>query len=338
MHVNPLSEFFLEVVDRSGQVRERISLDEDPLVLGRGYDSDVIVDDVYLCRHHIHVRLDDDGQLHVEDLATVNGLSRRRHGVRENQLTLLPGEDCYIGWTKLRFRSRQSQVAPARVDLSRQFIYGALQQPGWLVLLISLPFLHLYYVTWLEQASEVEWHSLMIAPATVFTVLCLWAMVWAIIGRVLVHRAMFLTHLAIGAVLASLTTIVESLVSYMMFVFDMDSMTMPLLHTTGFIASVLVFYLHLHFASRMKFRMQVVTAVGISAIIGLVSLYVDFTNREAFNPVPVYHVTLKPPAYKPPSQMSADDFFAGMDEIRRQLDDLVDDPVDDQVDGSGDDD
>ena len=325
MRVNPLAEYFIEVVDRSGQVRERISLDQDPLVLGRAYDSDVIVDDVYLCPHHVRIRLDDDGQLHVEDMDTVNGLSRQRHGVRENQLTLVPGEDCYIGWTKLRFRSRQAEVVPARVDLSQQFIYGALQQPAWLVLLISLPFLHLVYVTWLEQASEVEWHSLLIAPATVYTVLCLWAMVWAIIGRVLVHRAMFLTHLAIGAVLASLTMIIESLVGYMMFVFDMDSMTMPLLHTTGFIASVLVFYMHLHFASRMKYGMQVVTAVGISAIISLVSLYVDLTTRDVFNSVPVYHVTLKPPAYKPPSQMSADEFFAGMDEIRQQVDDQRDD-------------
>ena len=325
MRPDRLSDYFLEVVDRSGQVRARVSLDQEPLVLGRGYDSDVIIDDAYLCPHHVRARLDEQGQLQLEDMGTVNGLSRRRHGEREKALTLVAGDDCYIGWTKLRFRSRLSQVAPARVDLSRQFIYGALQQPAWLFLLISLPFLHLYYITWLEQPSEVEWHSLLIAPATVYTVLCLWAMIWAVIGRVLVHRAMFLTHLAIGAVLASLTTIVESLASYMMFVFDVDSITMVVLHSTGFIASALVFYLHLHFASRMKPGMQVVTAVCISAIIDLVSVYVDVTSRQGFNPVPVYHVTLKPPAYKPSSSMSADEFFAGMDEIRQQLDEQRDD-------------
>ena len=57
----------------------------------------------------------------------------------------------------------------------------------------------------------------------------------------------------------------------------------------------------------------------------LVSLYVDITTREGFNSVPVYHVTLKPPAFKSSSQVSADAFFAGMDEIRQQVDAQRDD-------------
>jgi hypothetical protein len=317
---NRFSDYLVEIVDRSGMVRERVSLGHRPLVLGRAYDSDIIIDDAYLSPHHVRIWLDENMQLHVEDLNSVNGLSMNRHGDRVKTLTLNEGEDCNIGWTKLRFRSRNSKVAAARVDHSRQFIFNILQRSRWQIAFLVILVLQLVYLGWLEQASEVEWYTLLMAPATILVALSVWAFIWAIIGRMLVHRAMFFTHLAIGALLASISLLIESVVGYGLFIFDADFLSTPVLRISGFVISAATFYAHLHFATRIRAKVQLLSALFISSLITLSTFYVDYSYREVFSSSPQYTGSLKPPAFvifKPKTPAA---FFAQLDELKHEVD------------------
>lgn len=314
-----LSDYFLEIVDRSGVVRERVSLDESSKIIGRAYDCQVIVDDPYVCPQHVKVTLAENGELLVEDVGSVNGLSADRHGSKHAQLKLKPGDDCFIGWTKLRYHSRSEKVAPTRRDHSRQLVLSALLQPKFLALIIIFPFFQLLYSTWLEQAREVELYTLLLTPATVYLVLVVWASFWSVMGKLLVHRAMFFTHLAIVSAMTGLTTLVEGTTAYSVFIFDADVMKNTVLYVTGFFITAATIYAHLHFASRGKPRGQAITAMFVSMIILMLSAYVEMEDKNQFSSSPRYSATIKSPMFVIGTVKTTDDFFLSLDGIEDEV-------------------
>ena len=49
------SRGFLEVLDRAGHVVQRIPVENQPVLIGRAYENDVILDDPYLSPVHLRV-------------------------------------------------------------------------------------------------------------------------------------------------------------------------------------------------------------------------------------------------------------------------------------------
>ncbi len=322
MMMSTLSEYFLEVVDRSGLVRERVSLDQSPVIIGRAYDCQVIIDDPYVCPQHVKVSLVENGELLIEDLGSVNGLSVTKHGAKQSQLQLRPGGDCFIGWTKLRFRRRDEQVLPARHDHSRQLVFSLLQQPKFLAILIIFPFLQLMFSSWLEEARQVEPYTLLVAPATVYIFLLIWALVWSVVGKLLVHRACFFTHFALASVMTGLILIADSVIAYVLFMFDMDLLQTYVQLLISFIITVVIIYAHLHFASRTKPKSQLLIAVLISAMFTVFSVYIEYEGDDEFSSSPEYSVYIKPPMFVFGSTQTTDEFLSGMDEVEREVDTL----------------
>jgi hypothetical protein len=52
----------IEVMNRSGQVLQRVPYSGGRLSVGRAYDNDIIVGDPYVCPHHLQI-CDADGHL-----------------------------------------------------------------------------------------------------------------------------------------------------------------------------------------------------------------------------------------------------------------------------------
>ncbi len=314
-----LSENFIEIVDRRGVVSERVSLTKDSIIIGRSYECEVIVDDPYVCPQHIKVSLLDNNELLIEDMGSLNGLAIERHGKKVKKLQLSAGESFYIGWMKIKFLSRSNQVVPARPDSSRHAVWGAFQQPAYVSIIITLPFLLLIFNDWLEKVSEFEFYSVLIAPASVYMVLILWAAVWAIVGKLFVHRAMFFTHLAIVAAVAGVSTVVDGFTSYSAFVFEIDSLKIYIDYVTSFIVITAMLYAHLHFSSRVKPRKQFFSAIIVSAVVLLVSAYVIIENDKTFSSSPRYTATIKPPVFVMGSVQSTEKFYSDIGEIEQEI-------------------
>ena len=62
----------LEVLNRSGQVDQRIAVAPGRITVGRALDNDVILDDPYVCPHHLALEVE-SGHVTLEDLDSVNG-------------------------------------------------------------------------------------------------------------------------------------------------------------------------------------------------------------------------------------------------------------------------
>lgn len=64
----------VEVLGRRGEVVAREKIHSLPATIGRGFDSDVILDDEFVAPHHLQLEAADDGGFRVSDLGTVKRL------------------------------------------------------------------------------------------------------------------------------------------------------------------------------------------------------------------------------------------------------------------------
>jgi pSer/pThr/pTyr-binding forkhead associated (FHA) protein len=183
---------FVELLGRRGQVERRVRVDRFPVLVGRAYTCDLILDDRYVCPEHARLELDASGQVVLRDLGSRNGIQRTADASRVDALPVLPGEEVRLGRSVLRFRSRDELVAPALVD-SRQPAWlrwststGAAL--SWLALVGAISSWQLWRANYAAIRNEQALETLLALLA--------WTGIWALLGRLLIHASRFAAHCA----------------------------------------------------------------------------------------------------------------------------------------------
>src|SRR5208283_4061115 len=85
-------------------------IDQPALVLGRQKDSDCVIDDTLLSRHHCRVTADESGDYWLEDLSSTNGTYLNSRKLQE-KMRLSYGDRIMIGNTILRFYLEEEKEA-----------------------------------------------------------------------------------------------------------------------------------------------------------------------------------------------------------------------------------
>jgi hypothetical protein len=288
----------LEVLDtRAGAVRTRLRLDALPLTIGRGYANDLILDDPYVDARHARITRDEEGRLRVEDLGSLNGLAAEGGPARAAWVEAGAGTEVRLGRTTLRFRDPEEPVPPALPDAAE----GAEPAPArWLAtpagrLAVSGAALAAVAVyTWLgsyqrSSASEV------FAGVLAFGMLgALWAGIWAIAGRVVVHRFHFLGHFAVASAVVLAILAWVALGEWVSFLFPDNPVSSVAEIGVGLALVAALVAGHLGLASALprghRWRAGVATSGFLLAVGGLAAL----TDGESFSDVPQFPGVLKP--------------------------------------------
>lgn len=80
----------------------RIGLGDEPLIIGRSPDADVVLNDAQVSRHHAEIRRDGSA-FSVVDLGSMNGTRVNGAGIRQQQLS--DGDQITVGAHALRFET-----------------------------------------------------------------------------------------------------------------------------------------------------------------------------------------------------------------------------------------
>jgi pSer/pThr/pTyr-binding forkhead associated (FHA) protein len=107
MLASQMAELTLEIVEGPGAGRQMV-LDR-ALVLGRAPDSDLLLEDGQVSRHHARVSPASDGSATVEDLGSANG-TFVNHNELHGPARLDPSDELLVGVTLIEVRSN-AQVA-----------------------------------------------------------------------------------------------------------------------------------------------------------------------------------------------------------------------------------
>lgn len=102
-----MASLILEIVEGPGSGRQ-LALNE-PIVIGRASDADLVLDDAEVSRHHARVRPTADGSATVEDLGSSNG-TFVNHNQLYGQARLEAGDELLLGVTLIQVRDRSEAL------------------------------------------------------------------------------------------------------------------------------------------------------------------------------------------------------------------------------------
>lgn len=324
---------WLEVADARGALVGRARIDRLPFVVGRGYASDLLIDDPQVCPAHLRIAAGEEG-LEIEDLGSVNGVWTET-GERIGQRSIRAGDVVRLGTTTLRFRGPAEPVAatvpagaipPASaVAPAPRAGRGLLSRPdaAWpLAGLAAMTFTAQTYFSGYETVEPAE----QVGSALAFLVgLAAYAGIWAFVSRVTTHRFSFRAHVAIGATGMLAFAALTLLGDYVAFLAPEDEVVGALVGLLMLVVAAIMLYQHLEYAAPFGARMRgIVTSVliGGSVLLGVMSDW-----EEEFSPYPDFNAIVKPLGIGIAPLETADEFLDGAADLKEEVDEIAEEPL-----------
>ncbi|HEU0187943.1 MAG TPA: FHA domain-containing protein [Gallionellaceae bacterium] len=274
----------LEVLERSGKVRERVRLHSYPVQLGRAYDNDIILDDECVSPHHLRIERNAQGVLCVTDLQSENGLYQIPSLRRVDAIALENENQLLVGNTHIRLRSSDFAVAPT-VMANRRRASAQNRLASWPVLLplvlavASLILLEKYSLTF----QKIKYQEMALDTLSPMLGLLVWAGIWAFIGRILGHRAAYLAH-ANMVLLAMLALFgLDYFIEYYSFGFSAETSASVIQSLAVTLIGGSLLFGHLHYATQLR-RKTVAWSSGLFAVgaLGIV-MFSNHVRDSEFN-------------------------------------------------------
>ncbi len=323
----------VEVLDRRGEVRERVRIDALPFTIGRDYHCDLILDDPHVDPQHLQVEPDAGGGWRLRDLGSLNGVTLLDPKRPLSATPLRSGQRVRIGRSVLRFVEPGHPVEAALPVIDRpawltwltEHSGAALALGAAVVIAETARSYRESYTSFddFEQASGQVW---------LIGLMLLWAGGWALVTRLLTHHARFVAHWAITCIVALALLVGDEVLFHARFLFAPIG---PLRAADTAIDLVLVgaaLFFHLGVAGVLRPLRRL--AVAGTVALGLVGAYAlnDYRGGDTdWVTVLPYWSRLKPidPAWL--SIEPLDDFFVSARDLRQQVDALAEEKARDEV-------
>lgn len=312
-----------EVLDRHGDVRQRVRIERLPFSIGRAYTNDLILDDPHVCPQHACLEHGETGEVLVRDLDSLNGVHVTAVG-RVRSFDVGSGVDLRIGRTEIRLRCAAHPMAPTVPDERGRAAVQWLTS-HWSAALLALVGVYVYSVIagYRSTYSEIEPLELLSEPGMALLVIVGWAGAWALVSRLLSHHARFVAHLVIACSYVVATGLADQVWFLMRFL----AFPIAPIQVLEFVASVafvaLALFAHLTAAGTLQRipRLAAATLVAVG-VLGIRQLS-DVSSRPMWVNVLPYWSRLLPidPAWLPTE--TPEQFFAGARSLQGEVDALA---------------
>ncbi|MBU1424778.1 MAG: FHA domain-containing protein [Gammaproteobacteria bacterium] len=305
--------FYIEVLARNGEVRQRQRVDALPIRIGQGYDNDFILDDRHTSAHHAVIEGNETGGLEVIDLGSRNGVVHK--GKRQARLTIDGNTVFRLGHTNLRVRTADFSVADEMRDTTLHYWEGLPPALTGLVLMVLLALLS----TWVTNTEKTESIRYATGVVGLLSIGLLWSGGWSLVNRLFGGQTRFGRHLFIaasGLVVMEIASILESLAAY---AFSLETLTRYGSHVAVAIAAGMV-YFHLvtinpvHKRRRFAFVSVLLFFLGSGMI-----LIVNYQSRGRLADE-LYMSELFSPGLRMSSDKTVDQFIAESKQLKSIVD------------------
>jgi hypothetical protein len=310
--------------------RSRHQLGNGPLTIGRAVTNDIILDDPYVDATHARLTFEDDGAVVVEDLGTINGLVTRDERLF-GRVVARSGDLLRLGRTTIKFRDPSETLPPALRDPAngapvvqprRRFADRVTSTSGGLVL-ATLTTAAFGLNAWLGSSARSSANDAVTAVLGYATLVAVWAGLWSVASRIILHQFRFFGHVAVVSTLVLIAmswSVVESWLSF--FFPDAGVVTaLAFLSALALVGALVTGHLSLSstMSRRRRWRAGFIVSGSLLAITALVS----FTKDDTFSDVPKFPAVLKPVAPSLIPTKSIDQFEAVAQDLKTQADQLA---------------
>ena len=312
---------YVEVLDERSRLKERIRLERLPAVIGRGYESDVILDDPYVSPAHLRVLVDEQGTLLAEDLESLNGLHDLSQSDSVARLEIRSGTRIRIGRTTLRFLDPEHPIAATLTDAritgtGRRHLLSSRTSVALTMAALAL-FTLLGFLGNFERegiAQSITGGLLIVAALTV------WAGCWSLANRLVSHRFNFVLHLGLAATAAVILIVSSQLTEWLDFLIPAAGGFSAMGAAVALIVFGGLLYGHLLLVTSLTHRVLWRSAFAVTgAIAGLVVLSVYAVDDPSVSQLP-FSATLKPLHPRLVRTISLDEFAGAAAGLKERAD------------------
>ena len=316
---------FVEVLNRHGEVVHRQRLAQLPASIGRAYSNDVILSDPHVDPSHARLLLDEDGSLVIEDLGSVNGLRSDHQLRREPRIRLTSPAVVRLGRTQLRVVAGDQAVPPAVSDPEPTGRLAAVfASPRAMAAVLAGGTLLMAVSVWLAD-YEAKTSDELLGPIVALAAgVVTWAAIWAVAGRIMVHRGRFWQHLTLSTLFFAALWLAGFVGSWAAFYFKPE-IILGVEELVVFALFLGVIVIHAGLASNASMKRRVLFSLALGAGLGVLALAGDQAFRNDFGLATVaVEATLKPVPDALVPAGSPDRFIDGMTSLKRTVDRLED--------------
>jgi hypothetical protein len=310
--------------------RSRHALNGNVLTLGRALGNDVVLDDPYVDGSHARLSLDDYGSVLVEDLGSVNGLVSGEERIFGRTI-VRPGGMLRVGRTTLRFRDPNESVPPALLDRPAAAIAPAVPsgKTRWFTstparIGVAVIALVAFGVSaWLRSSGRSSASSIVSASLGFAALVTIWAGLWSLASRIIVHQFRFLGHLLVASAVA-LGGLAWGVTDDWLEFFFPDASFIAVFGTLALVALVGVLVAgHLALSSIMPRRRQWKVAGIVAATVIAIGMLSALSKDDSFSDVPKYPASIKPIAAGLVPTQSIDQFENASKQLKDEVDQLA---------------
>lgn len=314
---------FVELLDRRGNIRERVKVDSFPFTIGRGYANAVIIDDRLVNTEHLRLSVDGEGATVVEDLNTLNGtrLSKSRERIERHRIPAGGEAVIRIGQTVLRLRGDDFVVGPAAPSKTSFGSFGRTIENEAIASAVFIIGFSLNILTFAQGIDKkVIWSDLTGMSLFLLIVFALWTGFWSFLNRLVAHSFRFITHLGISGAASIAFVTLFTAKEYVEFLLSAP-LAAKVFGSIGFtVIFSLLLYGHLSVMTESFGRKRLLASTLISAgIVGIV-LLTQYAYQKEFSNELHFSSVMKPLGRKWVKTVSPDEFFGDLNKLRARID------------------
>ena len=313
----------IETLDKNGKVHERHLVNKLPFKLGRGYQSDLIMDDDFVSPLHAQIESDAKGDLVIVDQQSKNGVFYFKNSQRIDVAAVQSGTEIRLGHTRVRFRMPDFEVANALRDVLHDHVISrVLNNYGLLWIIWALIFTIVGLDKSMGNYNDDSLLQMLDDVIPDFLRLMVWVGLWVIINRSTTHATNIGAHLLVAFSGYAGLIMIDGLNNYVSFIFSLGDEIYILEYLSTIIIIMAVFYGHLRFCSLAtpKRVLSIASTIAVS-IVGLI--WFSEAVDESFSYNVDFSVQLKPPAFNFVVNDDLNDFFASSTSLKAAVDEEV---------------
>jgi len=313
-----VAKMIVEVITAQKTLVNYKVFDSDTIVIGRGFDNDVIINDQFISVRHLQISSDGD-ILKVKDLSSKNGTYRSDAKQKIKECNVNSGTEFIIGRTRIRIYLNSHHLRPTQSLHRKNKIITLIKKPStaWILILVMMGLS--FIDAKLNLITKEPFVTFLLSPISDAIIVLIWAGFWAFIGRLIRHRTRFFVYIScccIWILTYSLLTTVNNYIGF----YTNSTLILAIIQyiiNGGMLITVLHF--SLTFATNMRIKAKLVfsivfTLLLISSIIGI-KASLSATVSEYYTLESPYNALLKPPIWGVKKGISIERFIDNSDRL-----------------------
>lgn len=307
-------EIIIEEISRGHKLISQHKLTKEAILIGRGYQNDIILSDPHICSDHLQLTFNGEHWL-IEDQGSINGSYLEDGKTELNNHIINSGDVFSIGKSLLRIVFINHPVAETvRFSAFENFI-NIMRHPVILAFSISLFAFVTGYIFYLNKGVEANLSQL-IAPAVGMCLLfSTWPVGVALMSHLTKHEARIMTQLGISFAFFNLLWVSDIIQSIVKFNFSSNWPLSNLFALIPIALSFCLFWLNSYIGFHMTARRRIVVSTCLTLLFFGGSYLIQLSNKPEFSARPHYDATIMTPSFLVVPSSNVDKFILDSEKL-----------------------